>query len=108
MRIVDQLKDARILNEQKQKTADEQKAAGFVIHKFNGSNSSLISFLTWWSMSSYNIIVIHICCAGFKILDEQKDAAKAAKPPMSRKRKEIDSSDEDFCDEREGNGSEDD
>ena len=59
-------------------------------------------------MSSYNIIVIHICCAGFKISDEQKDAAKAAKKPNSRKRKETESSDEDFCDEREGNGSEDD
>ena len=59
-------------------------------------------------MSSYNIIVIHICCAGFKIFDEQKDAAKAAKKPNSRKRKETESSDEDFCDEREGNGSEDD
>ena len=44
MKIVDQLKDARILNEQKQKAADERKAAGFVIHKLNGSNSSLISF----------------------------------------------------------------
>jgi hypothetical protein len=33
MKIVDKLKDARILNEQKQKAADEQKAAGFVTHK---------------------------------------------------------------------------
>ena len=37
-----------------------------------------------------------------------KTAAKAAKKPNSRKRKETESSDEDFCDEREGNGSEDD
>ena len=59
-------------------------------------------------MSSYNIIVIHICCAGFKSLDKQTDAVKAAKQPKSRKRKEKESSDEDFSDEREGNGSEDD
>ena len=59
-------------------------------------------------MSSYNIIVIHICCAGFKSLDKQTDAVKAAKQPKSRKRKETESSDEDFSDEREGNGSEDD
>ena len=57
-------------------------------------------------MSSYNIIVIHICRAGFKIRDDRKAAEKEAMQPQSRKRKEKELSDEDFSDAREGNGSE--
>ena len=74
--------------------------------KLNGRNSSLIFFLTWWSMSSYNIIVIHICRAGFKIRDDRKAAEKEAMQPHARKRKEKELSDEDFSDARKGNGSE--
>ena len=57
-------------------------------------------------MSSYNIIVIHICRAGFKIRDDRKAAEKEAMQPHARKRKEKELSDEDFSDAREGNGSE--